>query len=59
MSYLKEKRKMESVLEKMCENILDVVHETFTQKYRLVRIFQSKRGQIYFDCQEKKRLVVV
>ena len=47
MFSLKEKRKMESVHEKMCENIVDVIHETFTQKYYLVRISQSKRGHIY------------
>ena len=39
MSYLKEKRKMESAFEKMCENIVDVIHETFKQKYYMIRIF--------------------
>ena len=35
MSYLKEKRKMESVLEEMCENLVDVMRETFTRNITL------------------------
>ena len=54
MLSLKEKRKRESVLEKMCENIVDVIYETFTRKYYLVRISQSKRGHIYLIVREKR-----
>ena len=53
MSYLKEKKR-ESVLAKMCGNIVDVIHETFTRKYYLVRISQSKRGQIYLIVRKKR-----
>ena len=58
MSYLKEKRKMESVLKKMCENMVDVIQETFTRKYYLVKISQSKSGHIYFIVRRKRSAIV-
>ena len=45
---------MESVLEKTCENIVDVIHETFMRKYYLVRISQSKREHIYLIVRKKE-----
>ena len=39
--------KQNSVLENLCNKIVDVAHETFTKKYYLVRISQSKNGHIY------------
>ena len=45
---------MESVLEKMYKNIVDVIHETVTQKYYLVRISQSNLGHIYLIVRKKR-----
>ena len=50
---------MEFVLEKMCENLVDVIHEMFTRKYYVVKISQSKKGHIYLIVRKKKRLVSV
>ena len=38
---------MDLVLDELCENLVDVIHETFTKTYYIVRISQSKRGYIY------------
>ena len=38
---------MDLVLDKLCENLVDVILETFTKKYYMVRISQSKRGHRY------------
>ena len=50
----KEKIKMEFVLEKMCENLVDVIHEMFTRKYYVVKISQSKKGHIYLIVRKKR-----
>ena len=38
---------MDLVLDKLYENLVDVIHEMFIKKYYIVRISQSKRGNIY------------
>ena len=35
----RKKEKMDFVLDKLCENLVDVIHETFTKKYYVVTIF--------------------
>lgn len=50
----RKKQKMERVLEKLCENLVDVVHETFTKKYCIVRIPESKRGHIYLIVRSER-----
>ena len=42
----RKKEKMDLVLDKLYENLVDV-HEMFIKKYYIVRISQSKRGNIY------------
>ena len=53
----KQKEKMttkyDRVLESLCEKIPDSVHDIFTRKYYLVRISQSKNGQIYLIIRKK------
>ena len=54
---------MDLVLAKLCENLVDVIQETFTKKYYIVGITQSKRRHIYLIfrkkdascCMKKKR----
>ena len=41
------------VLDKLCENLVDVIQETFTKKYYIVRISRSKRGHIYLIIRKK------
>ena len=55
----RKKEKMDLVLDKRYENLVDVIHETFTKKYYIVRIPQSKRGQIYLIVRKNKGKVVV
>ena len=53
--FSKEKKTMENkVLDKLCENILDVIYQTFTRKHYLGRIFQSKTGHMYLIVRKKK-----
>ena len=47
------------VLDKLCENILDVIYQTFTRKHYLGRIFQSKTGHMYLIVRKKKGSVAV
>ena len=55
MPFLKRKGEIEnSVLEKLCNKIVDVIHETFTQKYYLVKVSQSKKGHIYLIIRKKR-----
>ena len=42
------------VLDKLCENLVDVIQETFTKKYYIVRISRSKRGHIYLIIRKKR-----
>ena len=52
--FAKEKKTMENkVLDKLCENIVDVIYQTFTRKHQLVRISQSKTGHIYLIVRKK------
>ena len=37
----------QNILEKLCNKIVDVVHETFIRKYYFVKISRSKLGQIF------------
>ena len=53
---------MDLVLDKLCENLVDVIQETFTKKNYVLRISQSKKGHIYLllikkeaGCCMKKR----
>ena len=45
---------MDLVLDKLCENFVDVIQETFTKKYYIVRISQSKIGHIYLIIRKKR-----
>ena len=55
MSFLKRKKKKENtVLEKLCNKIVDVINETFTKKYYFVEISQSKKGHIYLIVRKKR-----
>ena len=47
---------MDLVLDKLCENLVDIIHETFTKKYYVVPISQSKRGYIYLIVIKKKKV---
>lgn len=53
----KQKEKMttkyDRVLKSLCKKIPDSVHDIFTRKYYLVRISQSKNGQIYLIVRKK------
>ena len=59
MFFLKKKQKekmttkYDRVLESLCKKIHDSVHDIFTRKYYLVRISQSKNGQIYLIVRKK------
>ena len=55
MSFLKRKGEMEnSVLEKLCNRKVDVIYETFTKQYYLVKLSQSKKGHIYLIVRKKR-----
>ena len=49
---------MNLVLDKLCKNLIDVIQETFTKKYYIVRISQSKRGDIYLIIEKKRQAAV-
>ena len=42
----KTKKKGNNVLEKMCDKIVDVLHEAFTRKHYFVQISRSKKKKI-------------
>ena len=46
--------KRESVLENLCDKIVDVIHETFTKKYYTIRFSQAKNGNIYLIVRKKR-----
>ena len=46
---------MDLVLDKFGENLVDVIQETFTKMYYIVRISQSKRGHVYLIIKKKKK----
>ena len=45
---------MDLVLDKLCKNLVNMIQETFTKKYYIVRISQTKRGHIYFIIIKKR-----
>ena len=47
----------QDILEKHCNNIVDVVHKTFIKKYYFVKILQSKLGHIFLIVYKKKRKI--
>ena len=49
---------MDLVLDKLCEKLIEVIQETFTKKYYVVRISQSKRGDIYLIIEKKRQALV-
>ena len=50
--FFERKKKRKTVFDKLCENTVDVIYQTFTRKHYLVRISQSKTSHIY--CKKKK-----
>ena len=42
------------MLEKLRNKIVDVINETFTKKYNLAKILQSKKGHIYLIVKRKR-----
>ena len=53
---------MDLALDKLFKNLVDLIQDTFTKKYYIVRISQSKRVHIYLiirkkeaDCALKKK----
>ena len=42
------------MLEKLYNKIVDVVYETLTRKYYIVKISQSKKGHIYLLVRKKR-----
>ena len=46
----------QDILEKLCNKIVDVVHETFIRKYYFVKISQSKLGHIFLVILKKRGL---
>ena len=48
---------MDLVLDELCENLVDVIQETFTKTYYIVRISQSKRGCICLIIRKKGKLL--
>ena len=44
----------QDIFEKLCNKIVDVVHETFIRKYYFVKILQSKFGHILLIVRQKK-----
>ena len=53
--FFEKKKKMENtVLEKLCNKIVDVINQTFTKKYYFVKISQSKKGHIYLIVRKKE-----
>ena len=53
----KKKKKMQrqqNILEQLCDKIVDFMGETFTKKYYLVKISQSKKGHVYFVVRKKE-----
>ena len=51
-SFFWKKKKRKTVFDKLCENTVDEIYQTFTRKHYLVRISQSKTSHIY--CKKKK-----
>ena len=43
-----------NALEKMCNRIVDVIHQTFPRKYYFVKISQSKKGHVYLIVRKKR-----
>ena len=43
-----------NALEKMCDEIVDVIYKTFTHKYYFIKITQSKKGHVYFIVRKKR-----
>ena len=54
MSFLKRKKMENNALEKLSNKIVDVIYKTFTKKYYLVKISQSRKGHIYLMAREKR-----
>ena len=51
-------RERESVLEDVCDRIVDVIYETFTKKYYSIRISQAKNGNIFLIVRKKRRRLI-
>ena len=43
-----------NALEKMCNEIVNVIYETFTRKCYFVKISQSKKGHVYLVVRKKR-----
>ena len=54
--FLKRKKKIENtVLEKLCNKIVDVINEKFTRKYYFLKKSLSKKGHIYQIVRKKRK----
>ena len=47
-------QRQQNILEQLCDKIVDFMGETFTKKYYLVKISQSKKGHVYFVVRKKE-----
>lgn len=45
---------MDLVLNKLCENLVHVIHKRFTKRHYIVIISQSNRGHIYLIVRQKR-----
>ena len=43
----------EEILEKLCDKIVDVIHDSFPSKNFLVKISQAKNGTVYLIVRKK------
>ena len=50
----KKIRRQQNILDQLCDKIVDAIGETFTKKYYLVKIFQSKKGHVYLVVRKKR-----
>ena len=50
----REKMREQDILEKLCDRIVEAVHETFIRKNYFVKISQSKLGHIFLIVRKKR-----
>ena len=50
----RKKRMSEQVLEQLYDEIVDVIHESFSSKRFFVKILQAKNGNVYLIVRKKR-----
>ena len=44
----------EQVLEQLCDEIVDIIHDTFSLKHFFVKILQDKNGNVYLIVRKER-----